>query len=77
MANATHNERVQLTATLLNSAANSCFAVGIAAPIVAAFFSGSFDYRRIVVSMVTWFGCVVLAHPAAQHVLRGIRDEQP
>ena len=38
MANLVHNERVKLRATLFNTAAASCIALGVLAPIVAAFY---------------------------------------
>jgi hypothetical protein len=38
VANLVHNERVKLRATLFNTAAGSCIALGILAPIVAAFY---------------------------------------
>jgi hypothetical protein len=34
-----HNERVKLLASALNGAASSSFAVGVPAPIAAAFYS--------------------------------------
>jgi hypothetical protein len=38
MANLVHNERVKLRATLFNTVAGSCVALGVLAPIVAAFY---------------------------------------
>jgi hypothetical protein len=62
----------EAAAGLLNPAANACFAVGIAAPIVAACFAGSFDYRRMISSISGWFGAVVLAHSTPRHVFSGL-----
>ena len=38
MANLVHDERVKLRATLFNTAAGACIALGVLAPIVAAFY---------------------------------------
>jgi hypothetical protein len=65
MANTAYNEGLKLSANLLNSAANTRFAVGVVGPIVAAFFSQSIDNRLLIVSITVWFGAMVLLHTAA------------
>ncbi len=71
-----HNERVKLRATLFNSAAASCFTVGVAAPIAAGVFYGlgpSVTLRAIVLGVIFWSGAANVLHRYARHALGGLR----
>jgi len=71
-----HNERTKLAANLLNAAASACFAVGIAAPIVAAFTTmTAVPLVWICLDVVLWAGALVWLHTRAHYILEGLRDE--
>jgi hypothetical protein len=71
-----HNARVQLLATLLNTMAGASFAVGVAAPIAAAFFYGSANIpvHSIVIGAIIWLIAASALHALAQITLGGLRS---
>ncbi len=73
--NLIHNERVRLLANLLNAMAGSSFAVGVAAPLAAAFFYGaaSIPVHSVSIGTIVWLGAAGVLHAAAQMTLGGLR----
>ena len=75
--NEIHNARIQLLANLLNTMAGSCFAIGVATPIAAAFFyraaPASLSLGAIGIGTVFWLTATVMLHLAARWVLGGLR----
>jgi hypothetical protein len=71
-----HNARVQLLATLLNTMAGASFAVGVAAPIAAAFFYGGagIPVHSVVIGAIVWLGAAGALHALAQITLGGLRS---
>ncbi len=74
----THNERIKLTATYLNTAAGSCLTAGVIAPLAAAVFGltgGAAPLSRLTLPIgVTMFLFVSLGlHLAARYALGGLR----
>jgi hypothetical protein len=73
-----HNERTKLLATALNSAAGSSFAVGVLAPIAAAFYSvsgtSSIGLGTIIIGVVIWLFTAAALHLAARRVLGGLKE---
>ncbi len=73
-----HNERLKLLANLLNAMAGSSYAIGVAAPVAAAFFYGagaaSLRLATVVVGAVAWLAIASVLHLAAQRVLGGLRE---
>jgi VIT1/CCC1 family predicted Fe2+/Mn2+ transporter len=70
------NERTKLTAGALNTAATSCFAIGVLTPIAAAFYGAapaSLPLRVVVVGVVSWFAAACVLHLAARWVLGGLK----
>lgn len=73
------NERTKLLASALNSAATSCFTVGIIAPEAAAFYgasSPSVTAETIILGVVVWICAALALHLAARHVLGGLVDDE-
>jgi hypothetical protein len=72
-----HNARIQLLATLLNTMAGSCFAIGVLTPIAAAFFyraaPASLSLGAIALGTAFWFAATVMLHLAARWVLGALR----
>lgn len=72
------NERVKLLANALNSAATSSFAVGVLAPIAAAFYSIGGPPRvsltAIILGTIIWLALAIALHLAARRVLGGLRE---
>ena len=71
-----HNEQVKLYAGALNTAAISCFTVGVVAPMAAAFYnlgSQPVSLRAIVIGVVIWLGAAIAIHFGARRVLKGLR----
>ena len=73
-----HNERVKLLANLLNAMAGSSFAIGVAAPVAAAFFysAGPSGLRlaAVAVGAAVWLLITAVLHLAAQRTLGGLRE---
>lgn len=72
-----HNERTKLTANALNTAATSSFAIGVLAPVAAAFYNIGATNRVplfvLVIGTAVWLMCAGVLHLAARHVLKGLR----
>jgi hypothetical protein len=71
-----HNARVQLLATLLNTMAGASFAVGVAAPIAAAFFYGAagIPVHSVVIGAIIWLAVAGGLHGHPQVMLGGLRS---
>ena len=73
-----HNERLKLLANLLNAMAGSSYAIGVAAPVAAAFFyragGSGLSLSTVAVGAAAWLGMAVVLHLAAQRVLGGLRE---
>jgi hypothetical protein len=67
MANLVHNERIKLRAGLLNAAAGACIALGVLAPIVAAFYGlGSRPpLLWLLIGAAVWLAAAGALHAAA------------
>ena len=73
---AIHNERTKLTANALNTAATSCFAVGVLAPVAASFYNvgqGAVPIRWIAVGVALWLSVALFLHYLARRHLGGLR----
>lgn len=69
---AIHNERVKLLALAFNTAATSCFTVGVLAPVAAAFYDFGPSHgapRSVVLGAVLWITASVVLHLAGRRVL--------
>ena len=70
-------ERTKLTANALNTASTSSFAIGVLAPVAAAFYNvGNPDrvpLAALVLGAIVWLFCAIALHLAARFVLRGLR----
>ena len=71
------NERTKLLARALNTAATSCFTVGIAAPEAGYIYDvGAFrsnvGVSELLLAMVGWFAAAVCIHLAARRMLGGL-----
>lgn len=72
------NERTKLLATGLNTAASSCFTVGIATPLAGYLYNVS-GFRalvgvgELVLGVGYWFVAVTVIHLAARRVLGKLR----
>lgn len=70
-----HNERVKLLAGLLNTMAGASFAIGVIAPVAAAFYGPSHvSLATIIIGVVLWLALATVLHLAAQRVLGGLRE---
>jgi hypothetical protein len=73
-----HNERTKLPATALNAAATSSFAIGVLAPMAAAFYnvSGNLPVRlgNLILGTIVWLSAAVALHLGARRVLKGLRE---
>jgi hypothetical protein len=73
-----HNERLKLAATALNTAATSCFTVGIATPIAGYLYNVS-NFRTVAEPadlFIGFLGFILAAaalHSAGRYVLGGLR----
>jgi hypothetical protein len=73
-----HNERIKLRANALNTAATSCFALGVLAPTAAAFYNVASDHVPVhiaVIGIVLWFEIAYYLQTGAQACLKGLRDD--
>lgn len=72
-----HNARIHLLATLLNTMAGSCFAIGVLTPIAAAFFykaaPASLSLASVGIGTAFWLAATVMLHLAARWVLGALR----
>ena len=72
-----HNERTKLTAAAFNTAATSCFTVGVLAPLAATFYN--FGQNRLSLACIATGVAVGLAlaaliHYCARILLGGLRS---
>jgi hypothetical protein len=73
------NERTKLTAQALNTAATSCFAIGIATPIAGYLYNVSgfrtaIGLGTLVLGIAGWIFAAGGLHLAARYVLKGLRS---
>jgi len=70
-----HNERVKLSANLLNAMAGSSFAVGVAAPLAAVFFYGTaaIPVHSVAIGAIIWLCAAAVLHAISQIILGGLR----
>ncbi|ABC23501.1 hypothetical protein [Rhodospirillum rubrum] len=72
------NEQTKLTATALNTAASSCFALGVLAPIAAVFYNAGGDVHVplavLVLGAILWIGAALALHLSARLVLKGLKS---
>jgi hypothetical protein len=67
-----HNARVHLLANLLNTLAGTAIAVGVAAPVAAAFFFPSGmgpSVYAIAIGAILWLTAAIILHSLAQLVV--------
>ena len=72
------NEQTKLLATALNTAATSCFTVGIATPIAGYLYNvGGLQVTLsawiLITGLVIWSAAAVALHMTARQVLRRLR----
>lgn len=72
------NERTKLLAAALNTAATSCFTVGIATPIAGfvynvSAFRDTIDVSRLAFGLLGWLLAALLLHLLARRVLGDLR----
>lgn len=73
--NQIENERTKLLATALNTAATSCFTVGIATPIAGYVYNlGNLQTILtpyvLALGVLGWLSAAVLLHLLARHILK-------
>jgi hypothetical protein len=72
-----HNERLKLSANVLNGAAGSSFAVGVIAPAAAAFYNvgaaPGVPLAALSIGAAIWFSAAVALHLAARLILGGLK----
>ena len=74
---AVENERTKLLANALNTAATSCFTVGIATPLAGYLYNignlrSSLDLAELALGLAGWLSAAVLLHLLARRALRGL-----
>jgi RsiW-degrading membrane proteinase PrsW (M82 family) len=71
-----HNARVQLLATLLNTAAGSSFTVGVAAPLASAYFynPAGLTTRTVAMGAIVWITAAAMLHIIAIWTLGRLRE---
>ncbi len=72
-----HNERVKLRAQAINTAATSCFAAGVLAPLAAAFYNLTADripLHTVVVGIIVYLSAAMWLHKKAIEVLGGLTE---
>jgi hypothetical protein len=73
-----HNERTKLLANALNTGATSSFAIGVLAPMAAAFYNvgGGTPIRFAVLAVGTaiWILVAIGLHLAARETLKRLRE---
>ena len=71
-----HNERTKLSANALNTAATSCFTVGVLAPLAAAFYNvglAVITLRPVAIGAAFWLGIALLLHYQARLMLGSLK----
>jgi hypothetical protein len=71
------NEQTKLLAAALNTGATSSFAIGVLAPVAAAFYNvngaNHVPVEVLALGAVVWIGAACTLHLAARYVLKGLR----
>lgn len=72
------NEQLKLLATAVNTAATSCFTVGIATPLAGYIynvsgFQGSLSILTLGLGIVGWLAAATLLHLSAQGIIRRLK----
>jgi hypothetical protein len=69
------DEKIKLTANSLDRASTACLAVGVIAPLAAAFYdlepSGS-GWKSLVLGALIWLLAAIALHYAARRALNGL-----
>ena len=73
------NEQTKLLATALNTAANSCFTVGIATPIAGYIYNvgnmqATLQPSFLLLAALGWLSVAVILHYGARRVLRSLKS---
>ena len=72
------DERIKLTAHVLNSAAAGAFVTGVIAPLVAAFYGvpgpAEAGFWRLLLATVIWILVAVCLHMVARALLGRLRE---
>ena len=71
-----HNERTKLLANGFNTAATSCFTVGVLAPTVAVFYKvgpGPFPIGSVFVGTLIWLSIASFLHYCGRRILGGLK----
>jgi hypothetical protein len=76
--NLIHNERLKLTAGALNTAATSCFTVGIATPLAGYLYNigglrSALGIAELAIGLAGWLLAALSLHLAARYVLKALR----
>lgn len=71
------NEQTKLLAAALNTAATSCFTVGVATPIAGYLYNvsnlqASLPLGTLVAGGIAWLAAAVILHLIARRILRGL-----
>ena len=69
-----YNEQTKLFATAVNTAATSCFTVGIATPLAGYVYNvsnlqGTLSVSTLLLGIVGWFGAAVSLHFVARQIV--------
>jgi hypothetical protein len=70
-----HNERTKLLANAFNTAATSCFTVGVLAPLAAVFYKigpGPVPFRSVAFGTLIWLSVASFLHYRARGILGGL-----
>ncbi len=73
------NEQTKLLATALNTAATSCFTVGIATPVAGYLYNvgglqASLSPWVVLIGLLIWSGAAMSLHLTARQVLRRLQS---
>ena len=71
-----HNERTKLSAAALNTAATSCFTVGVLAPMAAAFYNigpGRGSFQSVAFGALIWLSAASFLHYHGRRILGGLK----
>lgn len=73
-----HNEQTKLLATAPNTAATSCFTVGVATPIAGYIYNvsnlqASLSFGTLIAGGLAWLATAAVPHVIARRILRRLR----
>ena len=77
MSDFVHNERVKLTANVLNSASTACLTVGAIAPLAALIYTSgtmTMSLSFFVLAGLSWLLAAAALHLMARETLGGLRE---